>query len=106
MAFVDELQADLDDIASDWPLIITFNGIDIPARKETGRERVRVPGHDAMGSSLSVMVREVDVTTTAKDTPVVVNGREWLLFDVEDAGLLCLLLHLRSKSAPIPRRSL
>lgn len=102
MPLLEELQQDLDDIVAEWPTI-TFNGTDIPGRIVTGLERTRVPGHNAVSSSLDVLVRAADVTTKAKGTPVVVDGREWLLVDVKKEGLLCLVLDLRSKAAPIPR---
>jgi len=92
--------------AAELTRTITYNGTDIPALVEYGPGLKRLPS-DGIGAETTITVRRADIATTAKGTPVLVDGEAWQVWAKIGGNPLNVRISLISKSAsPVPRRSL
>lgn len=82
---------------------VNYGGVDIPAHVERGQDRGPI-GRGAVASNMFITVRKPDVVTTAKDTPVVVDGENWKVWERVGGTRLTWRLKLYSGAAVMTRR--
>lgn len=96
----------VDDLFADAGQEILYNGVSLLAIVRSGPDRGRLPGLDAVGASMAIRVRRVDISTTAKGTPVVIDGVAWKVDKEASTTTQTVVLDLLAKAVPVPRRSL